>query len=59
MKWHSIVLLGLILATTLKRILMVKLCQTFVSSGNLEATVQSILEMGGGAWDQGTVVQAL
>jgi hypothetical protein len=49
----------LILATTLKRILMVKLCQTFVSSGNLEATVQSILEMGGGAWDQGTVVQAL
>ncbi|CAD6245109.1 unnamed protein product [Miscanthus lutarioriparius] len=30
-----------------------------VASGNLEATVQSILEMGGGAWDQDTVVRAL
>ncbi|XP_066331366.1 ubiquitin receptor RAD23b-like isoform X3 [Miscanthus floridulus] len=32
---------------------------TVASIGNLEATVQSILEMGGGAWDQGTVVRAL
>jgi UV excision repair protein RAD23 len=30
-----------------------------VAGGNLEATIQSILEMGGGAWDRGTVVRAL
>lgn len=30
-----------------------------VASGNLEATVESILEMGGGAWGHGTVVRAL
>ena len=30
-----------------------------VAGGNLEATIQSILEMGGGAWDRDTVVRAL
>lgn len=30
-----------------------------VAGSNLEGTVQSILEMGGGAWDQDTVVRAL
>ncbi|KAF8772875.1 hypothetical protein HU200_005266 [Digitaria exilis] len=30
-----------------------------VAGGTLEATVQSILEMGGGAWDHDTVVRAL
>ncbi|CAL5002000.1 unnamed protein product [Urochloa decumbens] len=30
-----------------------------VAGGNLKATIQSILEMGGGAWDRGTVVRAL
>ncbi|CAO2191513.1 unnamed protein product [Urochloa humidicola] len=30
-----------------------------VAGGNLEATIRSILEMGGGAWDRGTVVRAL
>ncbi|RLN03415.1 hypothetical protein C2845_PM13G13090 [Panicum miliaceum] len=30
-----------------------------VAGGNLDATIQSILEMGGGAWDRDTVVRAL
>ena len=30
-----------------------------VAGGNLEATIHSILEMGGGAWDRDTVVRAL
>uniref|UniRef100_A0A0A8YH22 Ubiquitin receptor RAD23 n=1 Tax=Arundo donax TaxID=35708 RepID=A0A0A8YH22_ARUDO len=30
-----------------------------VTGGNLEATIQSILEMGGGEWDRDTVVRAL
>ncbi|CAO2206799.1 unnamed protein product [Urochloa humidicola] len=30
-----------------------------VAGGNLETTIQSILEMGGGAWDRGIVVRAL
>ncbi|KAF0909652.1 hypothetical protein E2562_000014 [Oryza meyeriana var. granulata] len=30
-----------------------------VAGGNLEGTVQSILEMGGGAWDRDTVMRAL
>ncbi|TVU05778.1 hypothetical protein EJB05_48961 [Eragrostis curvula] len=30
-----------------------------VAGGNLESTVQSILEMGGGAWDEDTVKRAL
>jgi UV excision repair protein RAD23 len=30
-----------------------------VGGSNLEATIQSILEMGGGAWDRDTVQRAL
>jgi UV excision repair protein RAD23 len=30
-----------------------------VAGGNLEATIQSILEMGGGTWDRDTVLRAL
>jgi hypothetical protein len=30
-----------------------------VAGGNLESMIQSILEMGGGAWDQETVTRAL
>jgi UV excision repair protein RAD23 len=32
---------------------------SLVASGNLESTIQSILEMGGGAWDRDTVTRAL
>lgn len=30
-----------------------------VAGGTLEATIQSILEMGGGTWDRDTVLRAL
>ena len=30
-----------------------------VAGGNLEATIQSILEMGGGTWERATVLRAL
>jgi UV excision repair protein RAD23 len=30
-----------------------------VAGSNLEATIQSILEMGGGTWDRDTVLRAL
>lgn len=30
-----------------------------VAGGNLESTIQQILDMGGGSWDRDTVVRAL